>query len=129
MYVVGHGIDLVAVVRLQQYLDDPRNPLLARCFTASELAECGKAQNQAECLAGRFAAKEAVVKALGTGFGDGVAYTDVTIVRAPGKAPEVRLSAGAARAAASLGISGWQVSIAHEAGLAIASALAIGSSD
>ena len=76
--------------------------------------------------AGRFAAKEAVLKAIGTGFGAGVAFTDVMIHRAPGAAPEVRLSGGAAQAATALGVTAWQLSITHAGGIAMASVLALG---
>src|SRR4051812_12469304 len=86
--VIGHGIDLVEVAEIQRWIEDPRDPLLPRCFVQSELDELGARADRIERLAGRFAAKEAVLKALGTGFGAGVAFTDVIIHRAPGAAPE-----------------------------------------
>ena len=124
--VIGHGIDLVDVAELRRWIEDPRNPLLPRCFVQSELDEIGQGLDRVERLAGRFAAKEAVLKALGTGFGAGVAFTDVLIRRAAGSPPEVQLVGGAAEAAAALGVTAWRLSISHTAGMAIASALALG---
>lgn len=125
MNVVGHGIDLVDVTEIRRWIEDSRNPLLPRCFVQGELNEIGDGANRIERLAGRFAAKEAVLKAIGTGFGAGVAFTDVVIERAPGEAPTIRLSGGAARAAAALGVTTWQLSISHAGGMAIASVLAL----
>ncbi len=124
--VVGHGIDLVDVAELRRWIEDPRDPLIPRCFAPSELDEIGDGADRIERLAGRFAAKEAVLKALGTGFGAGVAFTDVIIRRAPGAPPQVHLVAGAAKAAESLGVTGWRLSISHTAAMAMASALALG---
>ena len=126
MNVIGHGIDLVEIAALQRWIEDPRNPLIPRCFVQSELNEIGDGADRLERLAGRFAAKEAVLKALGTGFGGGVAFTDVMIHRAPGGPPEVRLTGGAAQAAAALGVTAWQLSISHAGGMAMASVLALG---
>jgi holo-[acyl-carrier protein] synthase len=124
--VIGHGIDVVEVAELQRWIDDPRDPLIPRCFVQAELDEIGDGVDRTERLAGRFAAKEAVLKALGTGFGAGVAFTDVMIHRAPGAAPEVRLSGGAEKAAAALGVTAWRLSISYAAGMAMASVLALG---
>ncbi len=127
MNVIGHGIDLVDVAELRRWIEDPRNPFLPRCFVQSELDEVGDRADRIERLAGRFAAKEAVLKALGTGFGAGVAFTDVLIRRAPGAPPKVHLVAGAADAAAAMGVTDWKLSISHTAGMAMASVLALGS--
>jgi len=125
MKVVGHGVDLVEIASIQRWIDDPRNPLIPRCFTPLELDEIGDGQNRVERLAGTFAAKEAVLKALGTGFGAGVAFTDVVIHRVPGAPPQVNLCGGAAKAAKDQGITTWQLSITHAGGMAMASVLAI----
>lgn len=126
MNIIGHGIDLVEVAELRRWIEDSRDPLIPRCFVQAELNEIGDGIDRIERLAGRFAAKEAVLKALGTGFGAGVAFTDVVIHREPGAAPEVRLSGGAAKAAAALGVTAWRLSISHAGGLAMASVLALG---
>ena len=112
--------------RLRRWIEDPRDPLIPRCFVQAELDEIGDGPDRIERLAGRFAAKEAVLKALGTGFGAGVAFTDVVIHRAPGAAPEVRLTGGAAKAAAAFGVTAWRLSISHAGGLAMASATRAG---
>jgi holo-[acyl-carrier protein] synthase len=124
--VIGHGIDLVEVAELQRWIEDPRDPLIPRCFAQRELEEIGDGPDRIERLAGRFAAKEAVLKALGTGFGAGVSFTDVVIHRTPGAAPQVQLVGGAAKAADALGVTDWRLSISHAGGLAMASVLALG---
>jgi len=67
MNVVALGIDIVEVAEIQRLANLPGGHFLARCFTARELADAGQGANRADRLAGRFAAKEAVLKALGTG--------------------------------------------------------------
>jgi holo-[acyl-carrier protein] synthase len=124
--IIGHGIDLVDIAQMQRWIEDPRDPLIPRCFAQEEVDEVGKGPDRVERLAGRFAAKEAVLKALGTGFGSGVAFSDVVIHRAAGAPPQVRLIAGAARAAAERGIIAWQLSISHAGMTAVASAIALG---
>lgn len=126
MKIVGHGIDLVDIAELRRWIEDPRDPLISRCFTREELDEIGDHPDRVERLAGRFAAKEAVLKALGTGFGDGVAFSDVVIHRDSGAPPQVRLTGGAAKAAAERSVAEWQLSITHSGGMAMASAIAIG---
>ncbi|MDE0179674.1 MAG: holo-ACP synthase [Gammaproteobacteria bacterium] len=125
MDIVGHGIDLVNIAKIRCLVEDSRDPFVPRCFVQAELDEVGDGVNRIERLAGRFAAKEAVLKAIGTGFGAGVAFTDVVIRRAPGAAPEVHLSGGAAQAAKALGVTAWRLSISHASGLAMASVLAL----
>lgn len=126
MSVIGHGIDLVEIAELRRWIDDPRDPLIPRCFVKEELDEVGDGPDRVDRLAGRFAAKEAVLKALGTGFGGGVAFSDVIILRAPGTPPRVRLTGGAAKVAIELGITEWRLSISHAGAMAMASAIAIG---
>ena len=127
MNIVGHGIDLVDITKLQRWIDDPRDPLIPRCFVQEELDEVGIGPDRIQHLAGRFAAKEAVLKALSTGFGAGIAFSDVIIHRRAGGPPQVRLTGGAAKAAAKCGIVEWRLSISHTAAVAMASAIAIGS--
>jgi holo-[acyl-carrier protein] synthase len=125
--IVGHGVDLVDIAEMRRWIEDPRDPLIPRCFVQEELDEVGDGPGRIERLAGRFAAKEAVLKAVGVGFGSGVAFSDVIIHRAVGGPPQVRLSGGAAKAAADRGITPWQLSISHTDKMAMASAIAIGS--
>ena len=126
MNIVGHGIDLVNIAEMRRWIEDPRDPLIPRCFVEEELNEVGDGPDRVECLAGRYAAKEAVLKALGTGFGGGVGFSDVVIYRAPDATPQVRLTGGAANAAVELGITEWRLSISHAGIIAMASAIAIG---
>jgi holo-[acyl-carrier protein] synthase len=126
MSILGHGIDLVAIAELQRWIDDPRDPFTKRCFRQSEIAAIGNGPNRVERLAGRFAAKEAVLKALGIGLGDGVAFSDVEIIQKNFGPPEVALHGGAAAVAADRGVVSWFLSISHESGMAVASAIACG---
>ncbi len=125
MNIVGHGIDLVDIAEMRRWIEDPRDPLIPRCFVREEVEELSNSPDRVERLAGRFAAKEAVLKALGTGFGAGVAFSDVIISRAAGAPPQVRLTGGALRAASELGITEWRLSISHTGTMAMASAIAI----
>lgn len=111
------------VERLQRSIDEHGDRFLQRVFTPAELASNATHARRVEHLTGRFAAKEAVMKALGTGWSGGIAWTDVEIL-ATGGPPAVSLHNEAARHAASLGIARWHLSISHAAGLAIASAIA-----
>jgi holo-[acyl-carrier protein] synthase len=126
MKIIGHGIDLVEIAEMERWILDPRDPLIPRCFVREEIAQVGDGPGRIERLAGRFAAKEAVLKALGTGFGAGVAFSDVIIYRAAGEPPQVQLIGGAAKAASELGVTEWRLSISHAGMMAMASAIAIG---
>lgn len=115
MPLIAHGIDLVDIARIARLLAEHEGRFRARCYTARELAladDAGPAR-RAEFLAGRFAAKEAVLKALGTGLSGGVAWTDIEIDREPSGAPLLRLTGAAAARAAELGIARWLISISH----------------
>jgi holo-[acyl-carrier protein] synthase len=97
-----------------------------RRSTPNERQEAESLETAAAFFAGRFAAKEAVVKALGTGFVDDIAWTDVEILRQPTGVPNVHLSGGALAVAQSLGVTRWLVSISHDESHAVASAIALG---
>ena len=125
MIIVGHGIDLVDIAEIRRWIEDERDPLLPRCFVQEELDEAGNGQSRIQHLAGRFAAKEAVLKALGTGFGAGVALSDVITHREAGGPPRVRLKGGAAKSAKEQGIVEWRLSISHTENVAMASAIGI----
>ena len=123
--ILGHGIDLVEISRIGAMLDEHGARFLARCFTAAEQEYCRESdRRRVERLAVRFAAKEAVLKALGTGWRDGIAWTDIEVTREPSGRPGVRLAARAAEVAGSLGITGWQLSLTHTTTHAMASAIA-----
>lgn len=126
MRIVGHGIDLVEIARIVRLLDEHPDRFPVRCFTPLELAHAGDGRARAQHLAGRFAAKEAVLKALGTGLTQGIEWTDIEVAAANSGAPEVRLTNRAAEVAARLGVRSWSVSISHADTHAVASAIAVG---
>jgi len=123
MNVTAHGIDLVECGRLAGIIERHGERFLRRVFTSGELAYCRGRKRQIEHLAGRFAAKEAVLKALGTGWRGGIAWTDVEVVSAPSGQPRIVLSGRCREIAEALGLSGILVSISHTAAHAIASAV------
>lgn len=129
MRIVSHGIDIVEVRRIAALLSGHPERFLERCFTAAEAAAASESTAQPrrdEFLAGRFAAKEGVLKALGTGLSGGVKWTDIEVARSVSGAPELRLTGSARARASELGITGWLVSISHAGGVAIASVIALG---
>jgi holo-[acyl-carrier protein] synthase len=126
MNIIGHGIDLVDLEEVKRLIDDPAGHFLARCFTKGEQAAAGDGPNRLDRLAGRFAAKEAVLKALGTGFGGKIGFADVEILTLPSGAPSVVLHGGAIEVAAALGVTRWLLTTSHTGGSAIASAIALG---
>lgn len=130
MRIVGHGIDLVDTERIAHMVEQHGEKFLARCFTAGEQGySAANANRRCEHLAGRFAAKEAVLKVLGTGWSGGIAWTDVEVVREPSGRPRVELHGRAAAVAADLGVTRWQLSISHVRGFAMASAIGTGGDD
>ncbi|HZN63343.1 MAG TPA: holo-ACP synthase [Planctomycetota bacterium] len=107
--IMGIGIDLVDVARFRR---PPKN-LFARLFTAGERRYCDRQAHPEIHYAARFAAKEAVLKALGTGWSGGIAWTDVDIVREEHGGATVKLSGVAAKLAKRLKIRDWHVSMTH----------------
>ena len=129
MSIIGHGIDLVEIDRIERMRVDHGPTFLDRCFTAGEQAYAESAPRvRAERYAARFAAKEAILKAFGTGLREGIAWTDMDVVRNDLGAPSIVLSGEAAEFAATLGITSWMISISHTAELAMASVIAVGTS-
>jgi holo-[acyl-carrier protein] synthase len=125
MKIIGHGIDLVDARRVASLLLKNDDFLLG-WFTNRELEELAGRASQPPIVAGRVAAKEAVVKALGCGFDDKVSWQDVEIFSTGSGAPTVHLSGGAADVANTSGVSAILLSISHEAHLTVASAIAVG---
>lgn len=126
MNVLGHGIDLVEIARIERMLEEHGPRFLDRCFTPREAQHADAApRKRFERLAGRFAAKEAVLKALGTGWRDGIAWTDMEILPDAQGRPVLALRGEAAAIAASRGIGAWSLSITHTDAIAMASAIAL----
>jgi holo-[acyl-carrier protein] synthase len=121
--VVGVGTDLVDLDRLRTVL--ARTPsIIDRLFTEDEQRYATRRRDPTERYGGRFAAKEAVLKALGLGLG-GAAFREIEVVRAASGAPSVVLHGHAARAASRRGVGAWLVSISHTGRVASAIAVAL----
>lgn len=127
MSIIGHGIDLVDVARIQEMVDRHGERFLTRCFTPDELAYADtNIKRRMEHLAARFAAKEAVLKAVGTGWRHGIAWTDAEVTRLPSGAPGVRVHGKLNEIADELGIKKWFISMTHTETQAMASVIAEG---
>jgi len=127
MHLLGHGIDLVETARIADMVERHGGRFLQRCFTAAEQAYAeARVRRRDEHLAARFAAKEATLKALGTGWRHGIAWTDIEVVREPSGRPALRLTGEADRIARAQGIRTWHLSLSHTARYATASVLALG---
>ncbi len=124
--IVGVGVDIVAVARIQKLLDREKDGFLARAFTATERDYCLKRGRPAESLAARFAAKEAVMKVLGTGWAEGVGFLQVEVVRNDKGNPGLKLTGEAAAVAKKLGIGKLHLSLSHCTDHAVALAVAEG---
>jgi len=118
--IVGLGVDIAEINRIEAAINRYGEHLLHRLFTASEIDYCESYRNRFERYAGRFAAKEAAMKALGTGWRRGVRWVDIEIVREPSGKPTLRLSGEAANYAAKLGVRNIALSITHSADTALA---------
>jgi holo-[acyl-carrier protein] synthase len=118
--IVGLGVDITEVDRMEAAIARRGRALLERLFTPSEITYCEKHRNRAERFAGRFAVKEAAMKALGTGWARGVRWRDIEVVREPSGKPTLKLW-GATRAIAdALGVKNIAVTITHDGNTALA---------
>jgi holo-[acyl-carrier protein] synthase len=120
--VLRIGVDIIEVARIQQAVERHGERFYQRVFTPAERQRCGSSY---PALAARFAAKEAVVKALGTGIGD-VKWTEIEVVNNSQGGPEVRLYGTAAQSALQLGLTEWALSLSHTRENAIALVVASG---
>jgi len=125
MEIVAHGIDLVDCPRIEQMIQRHGERFIKRVFTAAEQAYAQANKNDVEKLAGRFAAKEAILKLMGTGWRGRIAWTDIEIINNAAGQPEVTLGGEVRKIADKLGIKQVSVSITHTANFAIASAVAL----
>ncbi len=126
MNAIGHGIDLVEVSRIERLAREHGERFFERCFSQRELEYARAGARTHEHLAARFAAKEAVLKALGTGWSQGVGWTDVEVERDEFGRPAIVLHGKAREIAAAGGITSWLLSLSHTQTHAIASAIAFG---
>lgn len=118
------GVDLLEIERLRGAIETHGEKFLQRIFTQQEL---DANQKKIESLAGRFAAKEAVAKALGCGIGD-VAWKEIEILRAESGAPQLILHGAADRMAREQGLTTWSLSLSHSQSHAVAMVVAMGTS-
>lgn len=121
--IVGLGTDLVGIERIRGVFARQGVRFLDRIYTAGEQAYCHAARDPAERLAVRWAAKEAVMKALGTGWAMGVDFRQIEVVSGAG-APRLALRGEAAAVAARLGVDRLHLSLSHSDGMAIATVIA-----
>jgi holo-[acyl-carrier protein] synthase len=124
MHIVGIGTDIIETLRIAQMIDRHGELFLRRVYTEQEIAYCSSMKASTQHYAGRWAAKEAVLKALGTGWRRGISWRDVEVTRLPGGAPGVRLHGGAREVAERHGVTAMHLSISHCRSHATAYALA-----
>lgn len=123
MDIIGLGMDATEIPRVRSVLARYADRFLHRVFTEGEIAYCMRHRDPVPSLAGRFAAKEAAMKALGTGRSRGVLWKDIEVVRERGRAPQLRLTGGALRRFDALEAHGTLVTISHSRELALAQVL------
>ncbi len=129
MEIIAHGIDLVDCPRIEEMIKRHGRRFVNRIFTAAEQAYADANKDRVEKLAGRFAAKEAILKLMGTGWRGKIAWTDIEIVNNAAGQPEVTLDGEVKKLADKFGIKHISVSITHTANFAIASAVALTQKD
>jgi holo-[acyl-carrier protein] synthase len=125
MNIIGIGLDATELPRVAQLLRRYGDRFLRRVFTEGEITYCTRRRDPVPHLAGRFAVKEAAMKALGTGRSRGVLWKDIEVVRVGGP-PQLRLHGGAARRADSLLVRRSLVTITHSETLALAQVMLLG---
>ena len=126
MPILGHGVDIVDLDRIQSMLEKHGDAFLNRCFTEAERRWLAEHKFPLPHIAGRFAAKEGIVKCLGTGFRNAISWLDMEILPDPLGKPLITLRGAAAVRAGELGIQYWHISISHTDTAAVASVIAEG---
>ena len=125
MEIIGLGFDSTDIPRVREVFETYGERFLRRIFTDGEIAYCMRRRDPVPHLAGRFASKEAAMKALGTGHSRGVLWKDIEVFRVTGP-PQLRLHGGAARRADGLGVRKSLLTITHSEALAMAQVLLLG---
>jgi holo-[acyl-carrier protein] synthase len=118
--IVGLGMDISEVNRIQESIERYKDAFLKRVYTPAEIAYCQRHRNPYERFAARFAAKEATMKALGTGWSRGVRWVDLEVVRLPSGKPTMELRGAAAEIAKGLGVTRISLTITHSGNTALA---------
>lgn len=125
MEIVGIGTDIIECVRIRAMIDKHAEQFLSRVFTEREIRYCQRSKHATEHFAGRWAAKEAVLKCLGTGWSKGLCFTDIEIANDPNGKPRVELRAITRDRATAIGVGEVMVSISHCRAYATALAIAV----
>ncbi len=128
MNIIGLGFDATDIPRVAEVFERHGERFLRRVFTEGEIAYCKRRRNPVPHLAGRFAAKEACMKALGTGHSRGVLWQDIEVCRADGP-PQLQLHGGAGRRAAEMKVLRSLLTITHSDALAMAQVILLGPDD
>ncbi len=118
--IVGLGVDMEEISRVGDVIGRHGRTFLERVFTAAEIAYCERHRESVERYAGRFAAKEATMKALGTGWSKGVRWRDIEVTRLPGQRPTIVLHGVAREHAERMGARHISLSITHTGNFALA---------
>jgi holo-[acyl-carrier protein] synthase len=118
--IVGLGLDISEIDRIEAALTRHGTAILQRLYTPAEIAYCESHKNKFERYAGRFAAKEAGMKALGTGWRRGIRWRDLEVVRQPSGKPTLQLAGVALQIAEGLGVKNISLTITHSGNLALA---------
>lgn len=126
MDVLGIGTDITECLRIAQMIERHGELFVDRVYTPEEIRYCRQRKQSTQHFTGRWAAKEAVLKAIGTGWRRGISWRDIEIQNEPGGKPTISLRGGAREAADRLGITEVQISISHCRTYATAFAVAVG---
>ncbi len=121
--ILGTGVDVVEIERLRKVIERQKDRFLSRVFTPEEQRFCNAHRDPAPHYAARFAAKEAVFKALGTGWAKGVTWLDVEVQRAGQEAPKLLIKGEALKISESLGAQKFHLSLSHSENWAVATAI------
>jgi holo-[acyl-carrier protein] synthase len=124
--IVGLGTDIVEISRIGQMIERHGETFLNRVFTESENEYCGTKKNKEQHYAGRWAAKEAVMKTLGTGFIKGIGWKEIEVVNLKSGKPTIVISGGVESFAGEMGIEEILITISHSREFATATAIAVG---
>lgn len=125
--IVGLGTDIVEISRIGQMIERHGDTFLNRVFTETENEYCGSKKNKEQHYAGRWAAKEAVMKTLGTGFIKGIGWKNIEVINLQSGKPTIVISGGVEQHAGEMGIDEILITISHSREFATATAIALGS--
>ena len=126
MNVIGIGTDIIEVARIGEMIEKHDELFLRRVYTPGEIEYCSGRKAAMQHYAGRWAAKEAGLKALGTGWARGIRWTDLEVVNLAGGQPELKIHGAAHQVASDLGIREMKITISHCRAFAVAYVIAMG---